>query len=50
MEKQTLIPIWLLDRAIQCLARAEAEGAFKDCAVPNIGAQTLAALESHRKG
>ena len=42
------VPAWLLDRAIECLARAEQEGAFEDCAAPKVGARTLAALEYHR--
>lgn len=39
------IPEWLLDRAIQCIARAEVERAFEGCAVPSIGRRTLASLE-----
>lgn len=41
-----IVPRALLDRAAQCIARAEADGAFKDCAAPQIGARTLAWLES----
>lgn len=41
------IPLWLLERAIQCLARAEVEKAFDGCVIPNIGANTLQALESY---
>ena len=37
-----------LDLAIQCIARAEAEGAFAGCVVPTIGAKTLAMLEAIR--
>ena len=37
-----------LCRVIQCLARAEVEGAFKDCVAPTIGAKTLAMLENIR--
>jgi len=35
---------------IQCLARAEAEGAFKNCVVATIGAKTLDMLENIRAG
>ncbi len=37
-----------LDLAIQCIARAETEGAFAGCVVPTIGAKTLAMLEAIR--
>lgn len=37
-----------LDLAIQCIARAEAEGAYAGCVVPTIGAKTLAMLEAIR--
>lgn len=48
METQVTIPLWLLDRALQCIARAQFEGAFRGCAVPSIGIQTLNALESYK--
>ncbi len=47
MEETVTVPRKLIERAAQCLARAEAEGAFKDCVVPSVGSKTLAWLESH---
>jgi len=37
-----------LCRVIQCLARAESEGAFKNCVVPDVGTKTLDMLENIR--
>jgi hypothetical protein len=37
-----------LDMTLACLARAEVEGAFKDCAVPGIGRNVMAMLERIR--
>lgn len=36
----------LLDRAIRCIAKAEADNAFAGCAAPQIGSRTLEALEA----
>jgi hypothetical protein len=47
-EKTYTLTARQLDMVIQCLARAEAEGAFKDCVVPRIGRSTLAMLEGLR--
>jgi hypothetical protein len=37
-----------LDMTLACLARAEVEGAFKDCVVPDIGRKVMAMLERVR--
>jgi hypothetical protein len=37
-----------LDMTLACLARAEVEGAFKDCIVPDIGRKVMAMLERIR--
>ena len=42
-----IVPRKLIERAAQCIARAEVEGAYKDCALPAIGKRTLAWLETH---
>lgn len=47
-EKTFTLTARQLDLAIQCIARAEVEGAFADCVVPKIGAKVLAMLESKR--
>jgi hypothetical protein len=47
-EKTYALTARQLDMVIQCLARAETEGAFKDCVVPRIGRSTLAMLEGLR--
>ncbi len=47
-EKTYTLTARQLDTVIQCLARAEVEGAFKGCALPSIGRSTLAMLEGLR--
>ena len=47
MRQTVTLPRWLVEAAAQCIAKAEAEGAFTGCAVPSIGRKTLAALHSH---
>lgn len=44
MPNHVELPYWLYDRVLQCLARAELEGTFKDCVVPDIGNRTILAL------
>ena len=46
MNKSVQIPLWLLQRAIDCIARAENEKAFAGCVVPSVGEKTLAALQA----
>lgn len=43
-----IVPLKLIDRAAQCIARAEVEGAYRGCAAPQIGSRTLAWLESFK--
>lgn len=38
------VPESVLRLAIECIARAESQGAFKDCVVPRIGHKTIAAI------
>lgn len=38
------VPESVLRLAIECIARAESQGAFKDCVVPRIGEKTIAAM------
>ena len=37
-----------LDMVAACIARAQVEGAFKDCVVPTIGEKVAAMLETIR--
>lgn len=41
------VPRGLIERAAQCIARAETAGAFKGCVVPKIGDKTLAELQHY---
>jgi hypothetical protein len=47
-EKTYTLTARQLDLVIQCIARAETEGAFKDCVLPRIGRRVLAMLEAKR--
>jgi hypothetical protein len=41
------VPRELIERAAQCIARAETVGAFKGCVVPKVGDKTLAELQHY---
>ena len=38
-----------LDLILSCIARAEVEGAFKDCVTPRIGQMVMEMLEKKRQ-
>lgn len=48
VEKTYTLTARQLDMTLACLARAEVEGAFKACVVPDIGRKVLAMLERVR--
>ena len=47
MEETVTVPRKLIERAAQCIARAEVEGTFKSCVAPKVGSKTLDWLESY---
>ena len=49
MEKTYTLTARQLDLVCACIARADLEGAFRDCVTPRIGQQVLNMLEAKRK-